>query len=169
MFSSRRLRTRGCVTPQILGKLSSYGVERIAGFSRLRTEDQERVRQALKKRRVDPVDVTGSASSSGPLPQPSQVAATQPPSPKKRKADAIAGPSQTQTQNVVTPSPARAAFRQAAVGGAAWEEGADAEEVVDQQVDELFCTLSSNVVGIQYYKGGCFTICYKRVPYRNFA
>jgi SWI/SNF-related matrix-associated actin-dependent regulator of chromatin subfamily A3 len=152
------------VTPQILGKLSSYGVERIAGFSLLRTEDQERVRQALKKRRVDPVDVTGSVSSSGPLPQPSQ-----PPSPKKRKADAIAGPSQTQTQNVVTPSPARAAFRQAAVGGAAWEEGADAEEVVDQQVDELFCTLSSNVVGVQYYKGGCFNICYKRVPYRNFA
>ncbi|KAI0276598.1 SNF2 family N-terminal domain-containing protein [Russula aff. rugulosa BPL654] len=35
----------------------------------------------------------------------------------------------------------------------AWEEGADASEVVDEQVDELYGTLSSNVVGVQYYKG----------------
>ena len=140
------------MTSQTLGKLSSYGVERIAGFSGLSAEDQERVRLALKNRRVEPVDFTGSASSSGPLPQPSKVTATQPPpSPRKRKADAIAGPSQT--QNVVMPSPAHAAFRQASIGGAAWEEGADAGEVVDQQIDELYCTLSSNVVGIQYYKG----------------
>lgn len=139
------------MTPQTLKSLSSYGIERIAGVSRLRTEDQRRVREAIKKRHVDPADLTGAASSSGPLPQPSQVAATQPSSPKKRKADAIAGPSQT--QNVATPSPARAAFHQAAMGGTAWEEGADAEEVVDQQVDELYCSLSSNVVGIQYYKG----------------
>jgi SWI/SNF-related matrix-associated actin-dependent regulator of chromatin subfamily A3 len=148
------------VTPQILKNLSSYGVERIAGFSRLHTEDQKRVREALKKRHVDPADLTGAASSSGPLPQPSQVTATQPPSPRKRKADVIAGPSQT--QNVVTPSPARAAFRQAAMGCTAWEEGADAEEVVDQQVDELYCSLSSNVVGIQYYKGVCDRLFYTR-------
>jgi SWI/SNF-related matrix-associated actin-dependent regulator of chromatin subfamily A3 len=154
------------VTPQTLKNLSSYGVERITGFSRLRTEDQGRVREALKKRRVDPLDLTGAASSSRPLPQPSQVIATQPPSPKKRKAVAIAGPSQT--QNVVTPSPARAAFRQAAMGGTAWEEGADAEEVVDQQVDELYCSLSSNVVGIQYYKGVSHRLSY-RAPCNDSA
>jgi SWI/SNF-related matrix-associated actin-dependent regulator of chromatin subfamily A3 len=142
------------VTPQILGKISTYGVTRVAGFSGLRTEDQELVRLALKKRSVDPVDLTGSASSSSSLPKPSQVTAT-PLSPKKRKAAAIAGPSQV--QNVVTPSPAVAAFRQAAVGGTAWEEGADAGEVVDEQVDELYCSLSSNVVGVQYYKGWCLT------------
>lgn len=141
------------MTPQILGKISSYGVTRVAGFSGLRAEDQERVRLALKKRSVDLVDLTGSASSSS-LPKPSQVTAT-PLSPKKRKAATIAGPSQV--QNVVTPSPAVAAFRQAAVGGTAWEEGADAGEVVDEQVDELYCSLSSNVVGVQYYKGWCLT------------
>ncbi|KAH9998504.1 SNF2 family N-terminal domain-containing protein [Russula compacta] len=142
-------RNRGCVTPQILGNLSSYGVERIASFSSLRAEDKERVRLAIRNRRVDAADVI----ESHPISQPSQVTATQPPppSPRKRKADAIPGPSRV--QDTAAPSPTQAAARQAAIGGTAWEEGADAEDVVDQQVDELYCTLSSNVVGIQYYKG----------------
>jgi SWI/SNF-related matrix-associated actin-dependent regulator of chromatin subfamily A3 len=154
------LRVRGCVTPQILGNISKYGVERCAGFSDLRSEDRGRVREALKMRRVDPTDVTGSASASSskplPVPQPSQVTATQqssPPSTKKRKAEAVPVSGPSQTQNVVAPSPTQAAYRQAAIGGTAWEEGADAREVVDEQVDELYGTLSSNVVGIQYYKG----------------
>jgi len=147
-----------------LVNISKYGVESCAGFSYLRAEDKERVREALKKRSVDPKDVTGSASASSskpvPVPQPSQVTATQQssaPSPKKRKAEADLVPGPSQTQNVVAPSPTQAAYRQAAIGGMAWEEGADASEVVDQQVDELYGTLSSNVVGIQYYKGECAT------------
>ncbi|KAI0298566.1 SNF2 family N-terminal domain-containing protein [Russula brevipes] len=137
----------GCLTPQILGNISSYGVQRVAGFSGLSQEDQARVRLAIKKKRVDPTDLTGAASAS------SQVAAAQPPAqnPRKRKAEAVPGPSRV--QNVAAPSPTQAAARQAAVGGTAWEEGADAEEVADEQVEELFCTASSNVVGIQYYKG----------------
>ncbi|KAI0256048.1 SNF2 family N-terminal domain-containing protein [Lactifluus subvellereus] len=143
----------GCVTPQILGNISSYGVERVAGFSGLRAEDQARVRLAVQRRRVDPADFTGSSSSSQPIPQPSQSTSTQAPasSPRKRKADTAPGPSQN--HNVVMPSPTQAAARQAATGGAAWEEGADAEEIVEEQIDELYCTVSSNVVGIQYYKG----------------
>jgi SWI/SNF-related matrix-associated actin-dependent regulator of chromatin subfamily A3 len=137
----------------MLGKLASYGVERIASFSGLRTEDKERVRLALKKRRIEPADVTGATPSLLPMSQPSQATATQPPAPstQKRKADAEPGPSRV--QNVVAPSPTQAAARQAAIGGAAWEEGAETEDVVDQQVDELYCTMSSNVVGIQYYQG----------------
>ncbi|KAH9961307.1 SNF2 family N-terminal domain-containing protein [Russula dissimulans] len=143
-----------CVTSQTLGRISSYGIHRVAGFSSLHADDQARVRLALKRRRVDPADLTGpSPSSSKPMSQPSQVSATQPTasSSKKRKADNTLGPSQS--QNVVVPSPTQAATRQAAIGGTAWEEGADAEEVLDEQIDELYCTLSSNVVGIQYYKG----------------
>jgi SWI/SNF-related matrix-associated actin-dependent regulator of chromatin subfamily A3 len=157
------------MAPQTLKTLSSYGVERITGFSGLLPEDKERVRRALKNRSVGPADVTGSASSSKPLPQPSQVTATQqpPPSPRKRKADAMPGPSQT--QNVVTPSPTQAAFRQAAIGGAAWEEGADAGEVEDQPVEELYCTVSSNVVGVQYYKGVFLTVYHTRALCHDFA
>jgi hypothetical protein len=76
---------------------------------------------------------------------------------------------QSQIQNMVMPSPAVAAFRQAAIGGTTWEEGADAGEVVDQQVDELYCSLSSNVVGVQYYKGVCLTVYSTRAPYHGFA
>jgi SWI/SNF-related matrix-associated actin-dependent regulator of chromatin subfamily A3 len=146
---------RGCVTPQILGNISSYGVERVAGFSSLQAEDQARVRLAVKRRRIDPADFTGSSSSSQPIPQPSQSTSTQAPaaSTGKRRADTAPGPSQS--HNVAMPSPTQAAARQAAVGGTAWEEGADAEEVVEEQIDELYCTVSSSVVGIQYYKGAC--------------
>jgi SWI/SNF-related matrix-associated actin-dependent regulator of chromatin subfamily A3 len=163
ILTSRSPHVRGCVTPQILGNILKHGIETCAGFSSLRVEDKERVREALKKRHVDPTDVTGSTSASSskpaPAPQPSQVTATQQssaPSTKKRKAEAepVPGPS---TQNVVAPSPTQAAYRQAARGGMAWEEGADAVEVVDQQVDELYGTLISNVVGVQYYKGECLS------------
>lgn len=142
------------MTPQILGNIKSYGIERVAGFSSLREEDRARVRLALKNKRLDPGDVTGAPPLLPPIPQPSQATATQPPaaaSPRKRKADAALGPSRV--ENVAAPSPTQAAARQAAIGGAAWEEGADAEDDVDQQVDELFCALSSNVVGVQYYQG----------------
>ncbi|KAH9176256.1 SNF2 family N-terminal domain-containing protein [Lactarius sanguifluus] len=145
----------GCVTPQLLGTLSKYGVERIAGFSSLHAEDQARVRLALKTRRIAPANNTPASSSSQPVPQPSQQTSAQMPPPpqneKKRKAVTVS--EVPQSQNVAAPSPTQAAVRRAAIGGAAWEEGADADEVVEQQVDELFCTLSSNVVGVQYYKG----------------
>jgi SWI/SNF-related matrix-associated actin-dependent regulator of chromatin subfamily A3 len=152
---------RGCVTPQILGKIASYGVERVAGFLSLRAEDRERVHLALKRRRVDTTDLAESPSSSQPIPQPSQITSTQTPVPSttKRKADSVPGPSRD--RNMATPSPTQAAARQAAMGGAAWEEGADAEEFVEEQVDELYCTISSSVVGIQYYKGASCTISFR--------
>ena len=128
----------------------------------MRLGDRERVREALTKRCVEPTAGTGSAAASSskpvPVPQPSEVTAVQQssaPSTKKRKAEDVPVPGPSQTQNVVAPSPKQAAYRQAAMGGMAWEEGADAHEVVDQQVDELYGTLFSNVVGVQYYKGEC--------------
>jgi SWI/SNF-related matrix-associated actin-dependent regulator of chromatin subfamily A3 len=164
------------VTPPILGNILKHGVENSAGFSYLRPEDKARILEALKNRRVDPTDVTGSASASSsnpvPVPQPSQVKATQQsssPNTKKRKAEDVIAPGPSQTQNVVAPSPTQAAYRQAAIGGMAWEEGADTSEVVDEQVDELYGTLSSNVVGVQYYKGECVSspIRYTRVSYHD--
>lgn len=145
------------MTPQMLAILAKYGVERIAGFSGLRADDQARVRLALKTRRIDSTNVT-HPSSSQPVSQPSQQINAQqtpaqipPPNEKKRKAVTVTDV--LHSQNVAAPSPTQAAARRAVIGGAAWEEGADADEVIEQQVDELFCTLSSNVVGVQYYKG----------------
>jgi SWI/SNF-related matrix-associated actin-dependent regulator of chromatin subfamily A3 len=70
---------------------------------------------------------------------------------------------------MAAPSPTQAAARRVAMGGAAWEEGADAEEVVEEQVDELYCTLSSSVVGIQYYKGACLYYPFSASLPQSFA
>ena len=84
------------------------------------------------------------------------MTATQSPPPSSKKRKAGAAPVPSPPPNVVVPSPTQAAARQAVIGGAAWEETAETEDVMDQQVDELYCTLTSNVVGTQYYKGMCF-------------
>jgi hypothetical protein len=78
------------------------------------------------------------------------------PTPNEKKRKAATAPEALQTQNaqnVAAPSPTQAAAHRAIIGGAAWEEGADADEVVEVQVDELICTVRSEVVGLQYYKG----------------
>ena len=146
----------------MLGTLNNYGINRVIGFSSLRTEDQARVRQALKTRRVDPVTGTQPSSSSRAISQPSQPASHPPmptPNKKKRKAETASDVLQTQNvPNVAAPSPTQAAARRAITGGAAWEEGTDADEVVEVQDDELFCTVSSKVVGVQYYKGGFLSL-----------
>lgn len=146
----------------MLGTLNNYGINRVIGFSSLRTEDQARVRQALKTRRVDPVTGTQPSSSSQAISQPSQPASHPPmptPNEKKRKAETASDVLQTQNvPNVAAPSPTQAAARRAITGGAAWEEGTDADEVVEVQVDELLCTVSSKVVGVQYYKGGFLSL-----------
>ena len=146
----------------MLGTLNNYGINRVIGFSSLRTEDQARVRQALKTRRVDPVTGTQPPSSSRAISQPSQPASHPPmptPNEKKRKAETASDVLQTQNvPNVAAISPTQAAARRAITGGAAWEEGTDADEVVEVQDDELFCTVSSKVVGVQYYKGGFLSL-----------
>lgn len=137
----------------MLGKLAKHGVERIAGFSGLNAEDQARVRLALKTRRIDSANVT-HPSSSKPVSQPSQqTSSAQTPALNEKKRKAVTVSDVLPSQNVASPSPTQAAARRAVIGGAAWEEGADADEVIVQQVDELFCTVSSDVVGVQYYKG----------------
>jgi len=134
----------------MLGRLSEHGVDRLTGLSSLRTEDQARVRLALEKRRVDP------ANDTQPSKPPKQTSAQMSPSnEKKRKVVTVSDV--LPSQNIAAPSPTQAAVRRAVViGDATWEEGADPNEVVEEQVDELYCTLSSNVVGVQYYKGGVF-------------
>ncbi|TFY66346.1 hypothetical protein EVG20_g4743 [Dentipellis fragilis] len=37
--------------------------------------------------------------------------------------------------------------------GATWEEGVENDAPPEESIDELYCTMSTNVVGVQYYKG----------------
>jgi len=89
------------------------------------------------------------------------AASASPSSPKKRKAanegasTSAALPSITATQNA---GPA--------------EQEADGDDASEEEtVDELYCSLKSNIVGVQYYNGKippsmfsvsiCFDICYR--------
>lgn len=56
-----------------------------------------------------------------------------------------AGPSQQQQQQPVK--------RVQGPGNTTWEEGAMDDAPEEEPVDELYCTMTSSVVGIQYYKG----------------
>lgn len=101
--------------------------------------------------------VTAPPSSQVTAPTSSQTAPTSSqqgaagPSQKKRKAAleaamaAGAGPS----QHVAHP-PVR---RMQGPGNTTWEEGAEEDVPEEDPVDELYCTMSSSVVGLQYYKG----------------
>lgn len=107
-----------------------------------RPEDQAKIRMAVGLRRIDPRDVPESAKlKAGTATSiPSFSGATQ----KKRKAtdEPVAGPSQS--------------------GGAARTRvihiDEDIEEIVpvEEVKDELYVTLRTNVVGVQYYQGMLF-------------
>lgn len=101
------------------------------------------------------------ASSQVTAPPSSQPSASQGqgpgPSQRKRKAafeaamaagqgsaHSQAGPSQQQQQPVK---------RVQGPGNTTWEEGAMDDAPEEEPVDELYCTMTSSVVGIQYYKG----------------
>ena len=105
-------------------------------------QDQQKIRLAISLRRVDPADIPASAKSV----QTARLATAAKPNAgfsknnKKRKADETT--STVPTLRSVTgtlPQPS---------------EEDQAEEVAEEEVrDELYCTMHTNVVGIQYYKG----------------
>ena len=106
----------------------------------VRTEDQAKIRMAVGLRRVDPADVPASAKA-----KPAPGAGT---SSQKRKAEdqPVAGPSRTQG----------GAGAGAAAKTRVIQLDDDIEEIVpveEEAKDELYTTLRTNVVGIQYYAG----------------
>ncbi|KAI5123845.1 hypothetical protein M0805_005664 [Coniferiporia weirii] len=142
----------GCVTPAILRALAVVDLERVPGFNNLRSADQAKIRQAIARKRVDPADVPGAASNGGTS-QP--VSAPAPSAKQKRKADALAGPSSSQT---AVPSSSQSTV--ASRGGTRIQhdvtfidDGDEAEEPKEETRDELYCMMSTQVVGVQYYKG----------------
>jgi SWI/SNF-related matrix-associated actin-dependent regulator of chromatin subfamily A3 len=151
------LSNRGCVTPAILSQLATLNLNSVAGFqdltlaiyllhiipaNRLNSpQDQQKIHLAISLRRVDPADIPSTARSV----QPTRVATKAKSNEKrKRKADeqislssTAASASQSVTPTLAQPS----------------EEDMN-EELAEEEVrDELYCTMHTNVVGIQYYQG----------------
>lgn len=142
------------MTPAILQDLAVTDMERITGFMNLRRSDQAKVRQAIARKRVDPTDVPETAKNS-------QSASTAvPPVTQKREADATAGPSSSQTRVPLSSQPTadrRGGTSTQGVTDLSDDENEGSEE---ESKDELYCIMSTQVVGLQYYKGIPIQACY---------
>jgi SWI/SNF-related matrix-associated actin-dependent regulator of chromatin subfamily A3 len=101
-------------------------------------QDQQKIRLAISLRRVDPADIPPSAKSV-PLGTTAEGLSVK----KKRKADERTSLS----SNAIPPPRSAATLTQPS-------EEEPAEEVAEEEVrDEIYCTMHTSVVGIQYYKG----------------
>ncbi|KAJ7045638.1 SNF2 family N-terminal domain-containing protein [Mycena alexandri] len=103
-------------------------MDRVVGFSQLSAADQTKVRSAISRRHVEPGDVPSTARS------PNQTTPNAAPSQKRRREEFEAA-SSAQSK----PRPAT-------------EE--EEEEVTEIEIpDELYVTMNTQVVGVQYYRG----------------
>ncbi|KAK7472758.1 hypothetical protein VKT23_000868 [Stygiomarasmius scandens] len=140
----------GCVTSQTLAEISS-SVENISGFKDLKLSDQQKIRRAIVERHVDPADIPATARKpEAPRPQapPVQTAV-------QRGAPIQASTSATQAS---TGQNKRKAQDQALTSSQApVSQVVDVDDPEDnapeEAIDELYCCLNTNVVGLQYYKG----------------
>lgn len=114
-----------------------------------RPEDQVKIRKAISTRRVDPSDIPESAKISQPgVPGPSQ---------KKRKAESEAPVAPSRPANLASShAQAPSAARVIDVD----EEVDDDEPQEEEAIDELYCTMTTNVVGVQYYNGKFHFVSY---------
>ncbi|KAK0504709.1 SNF2 family N-terminal domain-containing protein [Armillaria luteobubalina] len=138
----------GCVTPSILAQLASTNLENALGFRDLRSNDQRRIRKAVSERRVDPADIPPSAQTVKST--SIKASTTSIPSQKKRKArqEAASG-SQRPASSAQVPATLIRPPSSAPV-----DETLVADEISEEEpADELYSTMRTNVVGLQYYKG----------------
>ncbi|KAG1816100.1 SNF2 family N-terminal domain-containing protein, partial [Suillus subaureus] len=140
----------GCVTPDILRSLAVVDQSSIIGIGNIRPEDQTKVRQAIANQRVDPADIPKTAkvvtlTTAHVTPSTSQAPA---PSRKKRKAPSEqAVPTNSQLSSV------KPVIR-ATYGPIMCNDEDDEVIIIEADpIDVLYCTLSSSIVGVQYYNG----------------
>ncbi|KAJ6594021.1 SNF2 family N-terminal domain-containing protein [Mycena capillaripes] len=120
----------GCVTSPILSTLATLTMDRVAGFDQLSPADQSKIRTAIARRRVDPSDIPVTAKIPDQHTSSSVV-----PSQKRRRAEFEAAASQSSSSKV---QPVE-------------EEEEEVTEV--EAPDELYVSMKTDVVGIQYYRG----------------
>ncbi|KAF5380521.1 hypothetical protein D9615_004518 [Tricholomella constricta] len=147
----------GCVTPATLRQLAALPVDNVTGFKNLKPQDQQKIRLAISLRRIDPDDIPDSAKAR-PMPTPSAGANNDRPSQKKRKAEpepllaSQGAPSSSFTTSTNPTPPASSRMKISTATRLAEDERV--EEAPREEVrDELYCTMNTNVMGIQYYKG----------------
>ncbi|KII92184.1 hypothetical protein PLICRDRAFT_133581 [Plicaturopsis crispa FD-325 SS-3] len=145
----------GCVTPDILANLASVGsLARVRGFEKLKADDQTRVQTAVARRFIDPVDIPASAKApAAAAPAPSATPAM---SQKKRKAafEAAHPSSQATAPSSSQPSSSQPLRPLAPPTASQYAEEEIEQDVPEEEArDELYCTMSTSVVGVQYYNG----------------
>ncbi|KAJ6499180.1 SNF2 family N-terminal domain-containing protein [Mycena sanguinolenta] len=120
----------GCVTSTQLNELAALAsMDHIAGFNQLLPADQTKIRTAISLRSVDPSDVPATA----------RVPAV--PSQKRRRAEFEASQAASSSQATSVSS-----------GQQPVEE--EEEEIAEvEPPDELYVTMQTDVVGVQYYRG----------------
>ncbi|KAG0704509.1 SNF2 family N-terminal domain-containing protein [Suillus ampliporus] len=140
----------GCVTPDILRSLAVVDQSTIIGFGNIRPMDQTKVRRAIANQRVDQTDVPLTAKTATPnvahvIPSTSQAPAS---NQKKRKAAFDQAAHTTSQLNSVRPA-VRTTIRPMIQD----DEDDEVTIIKPDPIDVLYCTMSSSVVGVQYYKG----------------
>ena len=115
-----------------------------------RSEDQQKVRRAIARQCVDPVDVPATAKVAAPLAvvygAPSNGLAGQ-----KRKYNLDVAETSRSLSQLSIPN-AKGAH------GLPGDEDDDAAFIEPEPADELYCVLKSSIVGVQYYKGTYFGV-----------
>ncbi|KAG5635503.1 hypothetical protein H0H81_011022 [Sphagnurus paluster] len=141
----------GCVTPATINQLAAINLDDINGFKSLIPQDQQKIRLAISLRRIDPSDIPDSAKAKV---IPSTLT-NERPSQKKRKAEqerAMASQGGSSRPEATISSTSR--LRPTLPTASQLAEDEKVEEPPEEEVrDELYCTMNTNVVGIQYYKG----------------
>lgn len=105
---------------------------------------------AMSLRRIDPADIPESARVKKPILASNHVSTSNAPQ-KRKAAQAGLGHASSSTNPAPTTS-ASASF-----------PCPTQEDIEEEIVDELYCNLTTSVVGIQYYKGGNFFISSKKL------
>ncbi|EEB94588.1 hypothetical protein MPER_06576, partial [Moniliophthora perniciosa FA553] len=150
VFPSLTASFTGCVTPDILLQLAGAGVHDVQGFSELKLPDQHKIRKAVATRAIDPGDVPRTARNVVVIPprqtqnraNPSQKRKAAPDSTLPGSSGSQARPSQPSTSDINISQPSLS------------QNGDDDSGNNEAEVgDELYCTTTAKVVGIQYYTG----------------
>ncbi|KAK7053402.1 hypothetical protein VNI00_004028 [Paramarasmius palmivorus] len=142
----------GCVTPDILMQLAAAGLQEVQGYTDLKLQDQHKIRQAVATRSIDPSDVPSTAKNKIVIPpQRSQGATTTSQKRKEPPTSNVPGPSTSRT----TTQPVAPQYTQpGAIQPSLSQNGTD--DAGNNEVEageELYCTMKTKVVGIQYYTG----------------
>lgn len=109
-----------------------------------RPSDQQKIRLAISLRRIDPADIPETAKGKVLNPTAATPNTGSGPTSLKRKAplEAKSVVSQHSAPVVSFPSASQAV-----------EEEVEEDFVDEETKDEIYCTMATNVVGIQYYRG----------------